>query len=186
MPASRVNFQTNGIQNRYPVFVEHMSQAEAQHEVNLKKLSFYRSEIKHEFTLLSSRMNAYVTSQSFLMIAFASAMNNTNPHWGKMFTLVFPVGLALLGMVTSLRAYQGIVAAVHTIASWHGKQNQLFENDLAMDDYRVQRSRPIFEPDSSVDAVHQSSLTFAQFTPRVFLIAWCLFSALAVFLHVKS
>src|SRR4051812_18938097 len=43
-------------------------------EVKLRKLGFYRSEIKHEFALLTDRVSTCVTSQSFLCAAYASAI----------------------------------------------------------------------------------------------------------------
>ena len=42
-----------------------MSQTDP-HQAKLEKLNFYRSEIKHEFGLLSGRVSAYLASQSFL------------------------------------------------------------------------------------------------------------------------
>ena len=64
-----------------------------------ERLNFYRSEIHFESTLLASRTSGYLSSQSFLMIAFASSMANTNPDWGSLFRLVVPSILALLGPV---------------------------------------------------------------------------------------
>ena len=154
-----------------------------QQEADLKKLSFYRSEIKHEFTLLYNRVSSYVTSQSFLTIAYASAMNNTNPKWGTLFTVIFPTGLALLGIIISLSVYNGIIGAVDTIALWHVKQNKLFNNNPEMDDYRIQRTAS--SKDSPVDLVHQRSLGFARIIPHVFFVAWCIFGMLTLYLHFK-
>src|SRR5947209_17747930 len=93
--------------------------------IKLEKLKFYRAEIKQEYDLLSNRVSSYVTSQSFLCIAFASSMSNLNPHWGNIFTLIFPTGLALLGIATSIQSHRAIAAAFETIAMWHIKQNKL-------------------------------------------------------------
>lgn len=163
-----------------------MTQTEETTDLKLKKLKFYRSEIKHEFTLLYDRVSAYVTSQSFLTIAFASAMNNSNEKWGVLFTLLFPVGLALLGIVTSVRVIDGISSAIHTISMWHAKQNHLFAGDENLVDYKIQREDESLPSDGPVDAVHMRSLSFAKFTPRVFLVAWCLFALLAVYLHFRD
>jgi len=62
------------------------------------RLDFYRREIQYETTLLSNRTNAYLTAQSFLVIAFASSMANLNPEWGELFTLVVPSLMAVLGI----------------------------------------------------------------------------------------
>jgi hypothetical protein len=66
------------------------SGSQGTHDVKLEKLGFYRAEIKHEFNLLSNRVNAYITSQSFLVVGFALAMGNLNPQWGSLFRLIFP------------------------------------------------------------------------------------------------
>ena len=58
-----------------------------------ERLDFYRSEIHFETTNLSSRTNAYLTAQAFLVIAYASSMANLNPQWGVIFTMVVPVPL---------------------------------------------------------------------------------------------
>ena len=47
------------------------------------RLDFYRREIQYETSLLSNRTNAYLTAQSFLVIAFASSMANLNPEWAS-------------------------------------------------------------------------------------------------------
>ena len=39
---------------------------------NIKRLSTFRSEIQFESQMLSSRLGAYLSSQSFLIIAYAS------------------------------------------------------------------------------------------------------------------
>ena len=159
-----------------------MSQTDL-HLAKLAKLEFYRSEINHEFGLLSGRVSAYLSSQSFLIIAFVSAMGNANARWGSLFTLIVPCALAVLGLALSLRAHDAIEAAVETIALWHVKQNRLFEGDALMDDYRVQRPAIKGEP---VDAVHRRSLAFSRMVPRIFLLAWCVFFSFACFFHFKS
>lgn len=59
-----------------------------------ERLDFYRREIQYETSILANRTDAYLTAQSFLVIAFASCMGNLNPEWGKLFTLVVPPFLA--------------------------------------------------------------------------------------------
>ena len=157
----------------------------AEHQANLDKLKFYRAEIMHEFGLLSGRVSTYVTSQSFLTIAYTSAMGNSNPRWGALFTLIFPCALALLGIMLSLRARDAIEAAVETITLWHAKQRQLFEADATMDAYRIQRTGAD-TPGALVDAVHRRSLAFSRLMPRIFLLAWCVFGLLAAWLHLRN
>lgn len=70
-----------------------------------ERLDFYRREIHYETTNLSNRTNAYLSAQSFLVIAYASSMANMNTEWGAMFTLVVPPMLALLGLLSTLFAW---------------------------------------------------------------------------------
>lgn len=86
-----------------------------------ERLDFYRREIHYETGQLSSRTNAYLTAQSFLVIAYASSMANLNPAWGELFTLVVPALLALLGIVNSLHAWPGIQASSEIICHWQFK-----------------------------------------------------------------
>jgi hypothetical protein len=45
-------------------------------------------------------------------------------EWGKLFTLVVPPFLALLGLLSSLNAWPGIHAAYDIIDHWHFKQSE--------------------------------------------------------------
>ena len=153
-------------------------------ETKLRKLDFYRSEIQHEYTLLYSRVSTYVTSQSFLTIAFASAMSNRSSGRNDTFSLWFPIILSLIGIITSITVRGGVNGAIDTIALWHIKQNNLFENDFFMDDYRVTRATA--QKKSPLDVKHRRILEFAQIMPYVFLIAWILFAAIDIWLHLKE
>ncbi len=152
-------------------------------DTKLKKLEFYRSEIQHEYTLLYSRVSTYVTSQSFLTIAFASAMGNRSAAWNDMFSFWFPLILSLIGIITSITVRGGVNGAVESIALWHLKQMKLFENDGFMDDYSI--SKQPRKNSNPVDAKHRHILEFAQIMPYVFLAAWCLFGILDVYMHTK-
>jgi hypothetical protein len=149
-------------------------------ESKLERLKFIRAEIRHEFSLLSSRVGAYLTCQSFLVIAFALSMGNTNPEWGGLFRLIFPPALSLLGIATSMQAHLGIRGASYTIALWHEKQNRLVE-DPGMEDYHVRRP-PIGYKNGAIDKVHRQSLLFAEWSPWIFAFAWLSFGVLALFL----
>ena len=76
-------------------------------------------------------------------------------------------------------------AASDTIALSHVKQNELFKNNVSMEDNRVQRPGTSFDPNNPVDRVHERGLAFARLAPRTFLLAWCVFGIMAVLLHFK-
>jgi hypothetical protein len=94
-----------------------------------ERLDFYRREIQYETSLLAGRTNAYLTAQSFLVIAYASSMANSNENWGALFTLVVPALFTLLGIINSLHAWPGIRASATIIEHWHYKQVQLLHSD---------------------------------------------------------
>jgi hypothetical protein len=156
------------------------------HDVKLEKLRFYRAEIQHEFNLLSTRVSAYITSQSFLVIGFTLAMSNSNPYWGPLFRLIFPPALALLGIATSVQAWLGIKGACDSISLWRDKQQRLFEHDPSMEDYRIERPVVPSEQGRPVDIIHQRSLWFAKSSPWIFTMGWCAFGVLAFVLSFKE
>ena len=96
------------------------------------RLDFYRREIQYETSILANRTDAYLTAQSFLVIAFVSGMGNLNPEWGKLFTLVVPIFLVSLGILSSLNAWPGIRAAYEIIDHWHYKQSELLRSEPVM------------------------------------------------------
>lgn len=145
-------------------------------ERELDLLKHIRAEIRFESDQLSSRLNAYIASQSFLLIGYASAMNAAFGHWRGPFTLLLPPVLALLGFVLSLQAWPGIRAARAVIGRWHAKQEELFARAPELDAYRSGAS----------DGRLRQGVLFAARAPWIFGPAWCYFGALPVWLHVAG
>lgn len=145
------------------------------------RLDFYRKEIHYETTLMSNRTNAYLSAQSFLVIAFASSMANLNPEWGKLFTLFVPAMMALLGIVSSLHAWPGIRAAYDIIDHWHFKQSQLLDSEpmmgMAYDD------SPLFSSHESTQKGYAKSLLFSVRTPWLFTIFWAVMGVFAIYVQ---
>ncbi len=67
-----------------------------------ERLAFYRGEIMHEWTLLTTRVGTLITSQSFLVTAYTISLGNTNPKWGERFMLYFPLLLVATGLLVTL------------------------------------------------------------------------------------
>lgn len=145
------------------------------------RLDFYRSEIHYETSLLSNRTNAYLSAQSFLVIAYGSSMANLNPEWGKVFTLVVPQLLVLLGIVSSLHAWPGIRAAYEIISHWHFKQYQLLMAEpvmgLAYDD------SPLFSKHEGQEKGYRQSLLFSMRTPWIFSGFWVVISVFTLWVQ---
>jgi hypothetical protein len=148
------------------------------------RLDFYRREIQYETTILANRTDAYLTAQSFLVIAFASCMSNLNPEWGKLFTLVVPAFLAMLGVFSSLNAWPGIRAAYDIIDHWHFKQSELLRSEpvmgMAYDD------SPLFSEMESSHKGYRKSLLFSVRTPWLFTVFWVLLGVYAFYIQVDN
>lgn len=143
------------------------------------RLDFYRKEIQYETAILSNRTNAYLSAQSFLVIAYASSMANVNPEWGKLFTLVVPPLLALFGLVSSLHAWPGIRAAYEIIDHWHFKQSTLLASEPAMG--AAYDESPLFSERESNERRWRGALLFSMRTPWLFSILWVLLGVFAVY-----
>ncbi|MBK5395294.1 hypothetical protein JFU47_00830 [Pseudomonas sp. TH39(2020)] len=149
-----------------------------------ERLDFYRREIHYETSILSNRTDAYLASQSFLVIAFASCMGNLNPEWGKLFTLVVPPFLALLGVLSLLNAWPGIRAAYDIIDHWHFKQSELLRSEpvvgLAYDE------SPLFCERESTHKGYRKALLFSVRTPWIFATFWILLGIWSVYIQIAN
>jgi hypothetical protein len=148
------------------------------------RLDFYRKEIQYETAILSDRTNAYLSAQSFLVIAFASSMANLNPEWGKLFTLVVPPFLTLLGLISSMHAWPGIRAAYEIIDHWHFKQAQLLSSQPAMG--LAYDDSPLFSEHESSEKGYRKSLLFSMRTPWLFTVFWFLLGAFSIYVQVTD
>lgn len=148
------------------------------------RLDFYRKEIQYETAILSNRTNAYLSAQSFLVIAFASSMANLNPEWGKLFTLVVPPFLTLLGLISSMHAWPGIRAAYEIIDHWHFKQSQLLHSEPAMG--LAYDDSPLFSEHESSEKGYRKSLLFSMRTPWLFSGFWLLLGVFSVYVQVAG
>ena len=147
-----------------------------------ERLDFYRREIQYETSILANRTDAYLAAQSFLVIAFVSAMGNLNPEWGKMFTMIVPAFLALLGVLSSLNAWPGIRAAYKIIDHWQIKQSHLLRSQPMMT--LMYDETPLFSETETSRAGHKKSLLFSLRTPWIFLVFWVLLGSYAVYIQV--
>src|SRR5256885_16413110 len=83
-----------------------------------------REEIRAEHSLIANRLTWYVTSQSFLVTAFAISRGAGFIwfHWFS--TLLLP----LIGLISSALIFPSILGACETIKLWHHKQGELFQH----------------------------------------------------------
>jgi hypothetical protein len=138
----------------------------------LDSFQYVRGEIKHEYEVLGSRLTSYITSQSFLVSAFAVSLNNSN----STVRICFPLIVCTTGLVLSWRAQPGIRSAVMILGALHDRQQVLAQ------DPEVRELDPT-DPDFLIQ-VHRESLRFATVTVMVFSTAWVAMMLLAVYLRV--
>ena len=148
------------------------------------RLDFYRREIQYETTLLSNRTNAYLTAQSFLVIAFASSMANLNPAWGELFTLIVPTLMAVLGVVSSLDAWPGFKASNVIIDHWHFKQSHLLKSDPVMGN--AYDDSPLFNETESSHKGYRKSLMFSMRTPWLFMFFWLVLGSFCICVQLSN
>jgi len=150
-------------------------------------LQFYRSEIKFETELLSNRLNALISSQSFLVIAYATSMSALFRGAPHPFILVLSVSLTVLGLVLSLHAWPGIRAAYAVIEHWHVQQGRLLAQAEGMEAYRDAFASALAGGrHGGPEERFREGTLFAKRTPWIFALAWCHFGVLAVLLYLRS
>ena len=138
-------------------------------------------EIHFESSLLAERTSAYLSSQSFLMIAFASSMANSNPEWGDLFRLVVPAILSVLGLITSIHAMPGIKANFEVIERWHQKQGELLQIEGRVGILPNNESALFGEGNSPPGGRrYKRTLLFSLRTPIIFSLVWSAFGLLCL------
>lgn len=149
-----------------------------------ERLEFYRREIHYDTSILANRTDAYLAAQSFLVIAFSSCMGNLNPEWGKLFTLIVPPFLALLGLLSTLNAWPGIRAAYDIIDHWYYKQSELLRSEPVMG--MAYDESPLFCERESTHKGYRKALLFSAGTPWIFATFWILLGLWSVLIQLTK
>ena len=133
------------------------------------QLDYIRAEIREEVGLLNNRLNSLMSSQSFLVIAYASTLSSSNGNFHKLYTVLLPPFLAMLGAALVLEARPSLHAALEAIDNWRQREANLVSSSedyapytLAVDD----RSRQ-----DIMRRQHQGR-HFAIRAPMIMLVAW--------------
>src|SRR5688500_11251303 len=150
---------------------------------DVELLNHFRAEIRFENGLASDRQATLISSQSFLVIAYAASMASLRDNWGDTLTLLLPPFLALLGLLLSLTAWPGIRASQGVLERWRAKENELLQAQPAL----AKRTLASDE-DGRADLLRRryESALFAKRAPLIFIAAWCWFLALPIFLYVTD
>lgn len=128
-----------------------------------------REEIRAEYSLIASRLTWFVTSQSFLVSAFAISRANGFTWFSWFSTLLLPsVGLLLTGLTLP-----SIAGACRTIDAWHQKQRCFFADHPDFSN--------IFELQRAL-WVEQQGLLLPQLLPLLFAAFWLVIGVASYFL----
>lgn len=150
---------------------------------DIKRLAAFRNEIQFESQMLSGRLGAYLSSQSFLVIAYASTLT---AGWAKpgAFVLLVSLPLALLGFVLSLDALRSIRTSYGVIQRWHDRQNALLEQHGHLADYWPTEHGADEPPrDPTLGQRFHEGTLFAIRSPWIFGTAWIYLAGVAVWLY---
>lgn len=136
---------------------------------DLDKLRFYRDEVKHEFSMLTTRTTILVTCQSFLVVPFA--ILNTAARFRSVLAAVFLVGF--LGLATALILIEPLRAGHRALEAWLQKQRKLIQSTTELESIAIARDLiPGAETDPNVDRDHRRSLAFSKYGPLIFCLFW--------------
>ena len=170
---------------------------DAAFRLKLEKLKYYRSETQHEYSLMLTRLGAYMTSQSFLFIAYPSAMGTTVGGDAR-FSLPVSLLLCVLGLALSVHVYPSLEGAVDRIDACHEMERRLFEVQRSKEGFEVEgvdpdladfrsEPKPLSAEGSSgrtTDKTYLRGLAFAWVMPSIFGSSWVLLLALTLYLHL--
>jgi len=150
----------------------------------VRRLAFMREETRFEIGLIHDRINALISAEAFLTIAFTMAMSNANVQWGSMFsTLVAPI-LFLVGLLLAALAWPGIDASFKIIFEWSSRQRQFMAEspDVTALFWRLDipsKGNRRADPDT------RSTMLFARAVPAVFGVAWAILTVIALVLPLR-
>ena len=134
---------------------------------NFERLKFFREELKYEYNLLSNRLGLFVTSQSFLVSAFA-ALSSSMRYPATVWILS---SVALLGITISMLIRIPIRLSHVSLQKWLALERKLLTADSKL-------SESVFgerdAPCSYDDAEAGQSMHFSGAAPVVFIALWAI------------
>ncbi len=150
----------------------------------IRRLTFLREETRFEIGLLHDRVNALISAEAFLTIAFTMAMSSSNNRWGSIFSVLVPPILSLLGFILAVLAWPGVVASYKIIVEWNVRQLALMQAEPGLTGIMWRRDAngsgsERAAPDRGL------SMLFARAVPAVFAAAWAILTVIAVLLPLQ-
>ncbi|WP_025822430.1 hypothetical protein [Asaia astilbis] len=133
---------------------------------------FFRGEVRSESNAINCRLQALLGSQSFLVIAYATALTGFHKDGAVDLTILVPCLFCLLGFLLALMALPGIRAGYACIEKWEKKQSELISRNELLGDMSL-ISTKIEAYDTRCRA--RRAAMFTHQAPLLFLIAWSIF-----------
>lgn len=147
---------------------------------DITELDHVRAEIRAEIQLLNSRLNALISSQSFLVIAYGSVLSAAFGNWHSPFTISLPPFFSALGAALVLEARPALRAAEEAITHWRHREEALINQNrdlerftLAVDEGSRRR----------MELRQHAGRVFSSRAPIILLIAWAVFFMLPFALY---
>lgn len=144
------------------------------------ELRLVREETRFEISLLHDRVNALVTAEAFLTIAYTAAMSNA-ASWGPTFAAVAAPVLSVLGLLLAVLAWPSAAATAGNVATWTRRQAELLDAQPALGATvwgQAVRGRGRLSP----RADQARSLLFFRAVPGLFVLVWSVLTVLALVL----
>lgn len=146
-----------------------------------EQLAHIRDETRFEIGLLHERVNALVTAEAFLTIAFTTAMGNGAP-WGATFSVIVSPVLSVLGLLLALLAWPGVNATVKIVLHWTTSRRELLEREPELA-ASVGGSTAPGRKGRGPDRDQRRSMLFFRAVPGLFTVVWVLLTVVALALH---
>lgn len=140
-------------------------------------MRFYREQMQHESGLMLARLNALISSQAFLVIAYSTSMGSANGRWHEPFAMLLPPTLALLGLVLAFHARLSIVAARAAANRWRQRLTQAIREHAELAPWRDEAD------DDELAWGRKAGEVFARRAPIIFMTGWVWLLLLPVFLR---
>ena len=149
---------------------------------SVQRLKFIREETRFEIGLLHDRINALISAEAFLTIAFTMAISNTNARWGSTFSILVAPMLSSVGLTLAVLAWPGVDASFKIIVEWNLRQMQLMrENPVLIDTMW----REYVLHNRNADPDQRKTMLFTRAVPPVFGIAWAILTVVAIVLPLR-
>lgn len=143
-----------------------------------RSIRLIREEMRFEVAALEGRVNALISAEAFLTIAFTMALGNTGTGRDASLALVAPI-LSVIGFVLAVLSWPGVGTSVRIINEW----NILLIAALraaADATRRMWRSAMLDEEARRSRLAHRRGMMFAQAVSIVFSTAWLVLAVVAI------